>query len=227
MPPGYSLQQGLLTHESQLYILPRDPAEGGVESGPWYSCLENCCVHVPFISGSSWPQSETMPFGSGNCWQPRWCLRPGGTTCKGPSQQAILGCYKTLHLLSREFWWPQMQGHFTWWVQSYNFCRWAKDLPEKLAGLLQPLPIPTGSWEMASLDFIMDLSQSQGHTCILVIVDWFTKLTYFIPYTNKGDTICKTAEKLGKNLWVLLLIIYIFHCILIVQYCKSISYICT
>lgn len=32
-----------------------------------------------------------------------------------------------------------------------------------------------------SLDFIMDLPQSKGHTCILVVIDLFTKMVDFIP----------------------------------------------
>lgn len=42
-------------------------------------------------------------------------------------------------------------------------------------GLLCLLPIPTRPWEDLSLDFIVGLPPSQGHTTMLVMVDSFSK----------------------------------------------------
>jgi hypothetical protein len=54
-------------------------------------------------------------------------------------------------------------------------------------GKLQPLPIPSGAWEIISLDFIEGLPHSTNASCILVVVDKFTKFAHFLhlhhPYT--------------------------------------------
>ena len=60
----------------------------------------------------------------------------------------------------------------------------------KVAGTLQPLPIPSRKWEDISMDFILRLlNTSQKHDSIWVIVDRHTKMAHFIPvhttYTAK------------------------------------------
>ena len=50
----------------------------------------------------------------------------------------------------------------------------------KLAGLLQPLPIPTQAWQCLAIDFIVGLPKSNGKTIILVVIDRYTKYAYFV-----------------------------------------------
>ena len=52
-------------------------------------------------------------------------------------------------------------------------------------GLLQPLSIPSKSWQSISLDFITDLPDSKGFNAILTVVDRYTKMTHFVPCTKE------------------------------------------
>ena len=52
----------------------------------------------------------------------------------------------------------------------------------KVAGILQPLSIPSWKWEDISMDFIVVLpNTSQKHDSIWVIVDRLTKTAHFLP----------------------------------------------
>ena len=65
------------------------------------------------------------------------------------------------------------------------YCR-VKAIHMKPVGLLQPLSIPSWKWEDISMDFIVELPNTQkGHDSIWVIVDHLTKSTHFIPINVK------------------------------------------
>ncbi|ESK80887.1 hypothetical protein Moror_15790 [Moniliophthora roreri MCA 2997] len=51
--------------------------------------------------------------------------------------------------------------------------------------MLKPLPVPTQPWDSISLNFIEQLSDSNGHTSILVIIDHACKQAIFIPLLKK------------------------------------------
>lgn len=83
--------------------------------------------------------------------------------------------------LKQLFAWKGMKHTVQEFVRHCVICQQAKADRARLPGLLQPLPVPTGLWQIISMDFIEALPQSQSYTCILVIVDTFTKYANFLP----------------------------------------------
>ena len=65
-----------------------------------------------------------------------------------------------------------------------------------------PNSIPEKLWMHILVDFITKLPLVQGYDSILVVVDWLTKIVYFIPTTEKTS-----AEGLVRlfrdNVWKL------------------------
>jgi len=73
------------------------------------------------------------------------------------------------------------------YILSGNVCQHSKCLQRAQYGLPQPLEVPYTTWTSISTDLIILLSQSQGKTQIMVVVDWFTKIAHFI--TLEGNAI--------------------------------------
>jgi hypothetical protein len=86
------------------------------------------------------------------------------------------------------------------YVKSCRVCQQAK--PERLppAGLLQPLPVPSKPWKVATMDFIDGLLTSRHYNCLLVVVDKLSKFTHFIPLSHPY-TASKVAELLVHNIY--------------------------
>jgi IS30 family transposase len=79
------------------------------------------------------------------------------------------------------------------YVKSCTTCARSKAKQHKPYGLLRQLPVLLCPWESISMDFIKQLSDSEGFTAILVVVDRFTKQALFI-LTYDTITSAKLAE---------------------------------
>jgi len=73
------------------------------------------------------------------------------------------------------------------YVWSYNICGRNKARHHKPYGLLKQFLIPPRPWESISMDFIEQLPLLEGYMDILVVVDWLTKQTLFIPTIRSLD----------------------------------------
>ncbi|KAL0200166.1 hypothetical protein M9458_003353, partial [Cirrhinus mrigala] len=110
------------------------------------------------------------------------------------------GANSTLSLLSERFWWPDMARDVRRYVRGCKECAMSKSPRHLPAGKLHPLPIPNRPWSHLGVDFMTDLPSSDGNTCILVIVDRFSKFCRLLPL--KGlPTAMETAESLFNHVF--------------------------
>jgi hypothetical protein len=100
------------------------------------------------------------------------------------------------------FKWPGMKSAVKEFVAHCHICQQAKPERSLPAGLLQPLPIPSGPWDMATMDFIDGLPPSRQYNCILVVVDKLSKYAHFIPLRHPY-TAAKVAEVFVDNIYKL------------------------
>ncbi|KAM3348690.1 hypothetical protein ACQJBY_022133 [Aegilops geniculata] len=108
----------------------------------------------------------------------------------------------TYRRLRRLFAWPKMKECIKNYVQACAVCQQAKPERVKYPGLLEPIPLPEGAWQVVTMDFIDGLPQSSKAKCILVVVDKFTRYAHFLPL-NHPFTAAKVARVYLDNVYKL------------------------
>ena len=108
--------------------------------------------------------------------------------------------WKTLELVSRNYWWPQMSRYIGKYVSTCDLCLHAKAQRHYPIGELHPLPVPSAPWETISVDFIIELPESSGHNAMMVVVDSVTKRAHFAP-TLTTITASGTAHLFFQHVW--------------------------
>lgn len=103
------------------------------------------------------------------------------------------GVHKTLNLVQRTFWWPQMAQQCKDYVLSCTVCQRSKGSNVRSWGLLRPLSIPQCPWREISMDIVVELPPSEGFTAILVVVDRLSKIAHFLPLVGT-PTAAETAK---------------------------------
>jgi hypothetical protein len=109
------------------------------------------------------------------------------------------GSNKTMELIFRDFWWPQIWKLLSIMLRHMIYSR-SKIPRHRLYRLLCQLPIPKKPWASTSMDFITDLPSSKDFDSIFVVVDRLTKMAYFMPY-NKTITCEETARFFMDNIY--------------------------
>ena len=90
------------------------------------------------------------------------------------------GCWKTLELVSRDYWWPQMSRYIRQYISTCDLCLRTKPIKQALVGKLHPLWILDSRWDTLSVDFVMELPLSSRHDAVMTVVDSVLKQTHFI-----------------------------------------------
>jgi len=112
------------------------------------------------------------------------------------------GQWKTVELVTRNFWWPEVTKKVKRYMEGYDICQQNKNRTEQPAGKLIPNSILEKPWTHISADFITKLPLAQGYDSILVVVDRLTKMVHFIPTTEK--MLAKGLARLFRdNVWKL------------------------
>jgi hypothetical protein len=94
------------------------------------------------------------------------------------------GFHATYHRIKHLFAWPGMKNQIRTFVANCSVCQQAKSERVPYPGLLEPLAVPNGSWQVVTMDFITGLPKSSRYDCIMVVVDKFSKYAHFIPLAH-------------------------------------------
>jgi transposase InsO family protein len=106
------------------------------------------------------------------------------SACHSSALGGHSGFPATYTKMKQLFAWKGMRQAVRDYVASCLTCQRAKPDRSRLPGLLQPLPVPSGAWQILSMDFVEGLPRSKHVNCILVIIDSFTKYAHFLALSH-------------------------------------------
>ncbi|CAF4897831.1 unnamed protein product [Rotaria sp. Silwood1] len=87
-----------------------------------------------------------------------------------------LGVHKTWNKIRERFYWRKMFHDIKAYIAMCSKCQQHKISRRKPTGLLQPIELPSGAFELVGLDFLGPVPvSSSGNKCILVCTDYLTK----------------------------------------------------
>jgi len=91
------------------------------------------------------------------------------------------GRWKTLELVSRNYWWPQMSRYIGQYVSTCDLCLRTKPWRHSPVGKLQLLSIPDAWWDTLSVNFMVELPESSEHDAVITVIDSISKKVHFVP----------------------------------------------
>lgn len=112
------------------------------------------------------------------------------------------GRFKTLELISRNYWWPEMNKFVAAYIKGCEMCQRTKTFPSQPTGKLQLDDLPEQPWQKTTADFITDLPECQGYDSILIVLCCMIKEAHFIP-CNKSIESLGLAALYRDNVWKL------------------------
>ena len=110
------------------------------------------------------------------------------------------GRWKTLELITRNYWWPGVARYVANYVKGCDICNRTKTFPTAPTGPLKPNSIPEYPWQIVTTDLITGLPESQGFDTIWVTVDRLCKRIHIAPTTAEVDSV-GVARLFRDNVW--------------------------
>jgi Integrase zinc binding domain len=96
------------------------------------------------------------------------------------------GRWKTLELVSQNYWWPHMSRYIGEYTKTCDLCL-RKERRQPPLGKLHPLPGLNICWDTISVNFIVELPDAHGYDAVMNVVDSVSKRAHFMP-TNTTIT---------------------------------------
>ena len=130
-------------------------------------------LNIHSIDGAEWAEEQGLILFRGKVYVPKDPeLRRAIVEAHHDSRiTGHPGRWKTLELVSRNYWWPGISRYVASYVQGCDRCSRTKTFPAMPSGKLIPTQIPKDIWQIITVDLITGLPVSQGHDSIMVVVD--------------------------------------------------------
>jgi len=134
------------------------------------------------VRSAEWLEDDGVLWFRGKIYVPwnsdlrRWIV----SLCHDTKVAGYPGCWKTLELVSRNYWWPQISRYIGQYVSTCDLCLRTKPIRQAPVGELHPLRIPDLRWDTLSIDFVVELPLSFGHDAVMTVVDLVSKRAHFI-----------------------------------------------
>ena len=113
------------------------------------------------MKSSEWAMENSLLYYRGKIYIPGSDLRRKiSALCHDTKLAGHPGRWKTLELISRNYWWPQMSRYVGKYVSTCDMCLRTKPICQPPFRELHPLPIPNSPWDTVSVDFIVNV---RGH----------------------------------------------------------------
>jgi len=112
------------------------------------------------------------------------------------------GRWKTVELVTRNYWWPGVTRDVGKYVEGCNLCQRMKNRTEEPAGKLKLSEVPQKTWTHLTVDFITKLPVVAGKDVILVVCNRLSKMTHFVA-TMEGTSVEGLARLFRDNVWKL------------------------
>jgi len=91
------------------------------------------------------------------------------------------GCWKTLELVSQNYWWSQISRYIGQYISTCDLCFWMKPWRYSSVGELQLLSVLNAQWDILSVNFIAKLPESSRHDAVMIVINSISKRVHFIP----------------------------------------------
>jgi len=111
-----------------------------------------------------------------------------------------MGQDKTIELVRRNFWWPNMEKRIVDFVRSCPECQKNKATRYPPYGLSSPLELTYAPGQSIAMDFITELPLSEDCNQLWVVIDRFTKMAHFFLLPKDRKTATHLAVTLAREI---------------------------